>query len=128
MRNTKQRDRVYNAVNGFGKHMSAEDVFSKVNEEEPKISLATVYRNLNLLADMDLITRVRKDEDQSFFYDGNPDRHYHIHCQNCGKYLDVPISYLEDLNIEVQAKTSADIKFHTIIFEGICQDCQKKSK
>ncbi|MFI3283771.1 MAG: transcriptional repressor [Erysipelotrichaceae bacterium] len=126
MRYSSRRDRIYQAIQGLDRHMSAEEVFELVNQEEPKIGLATVYRNLNELAEKNLINKVH-DKDQKFFYDGNPTRHYHVYCQQCHTYQDVPVTYMAKLDEEVAKLTGYKVEVHQLVFEGICEKCRTKN-
>ena len=62
-KSSKQRDVILEYMRNMSGHVSAEELFEQLNEGEHKISLATVYRNLNILADMKEIKKIalRKD-------------------------------------------------------------------
>ena len=125
-RQTHQRQAILEAIQGKGHHMSAEEVLSRVQQNDPGIGLATVYRNLTLLCDMGLIQKVT--EEGASFYDGNPEPHYHLHCQKCGRYLDMDLPYQKTLGRKAAEAAGARIFGHTVTFEGICQDCLAKEK
>ena len=90
----------------------------------PNISLATVYRNLNPLAEAGLIRKV-EGLDGSVHFDHNTHNHYHFVCIKCNKVYDVPCEVAPDLNQKVLVKTGLQVISHDITFKGICQHCQK---
>ena len=68
-------------------------VYLHVKEEFPNISLGTVYRNLNLLADIGEITKIPTPDGGDRF-DGRTDSHYHVICSGCGNVFDLELSGL----------------------------------
>jgi Fur family peroxide stress response transcriptional regulator len=85
---SRQRKAVLDTVCATREHPTAEMVYSALKEENPKISLATVYRNLNLLADTGDILKLsipgRCDR-----FDGFTKEHLHLYCVSCGKIEDI---------------------------------------
>ena len=91
----------------------------------PRISLGTVYRNLEILSEQGLIQKLDIGGTQKRF-DGNATTHYHIRCTKCGRVddLDLPT----DANIEKEASKVTDFQIlrHRLEFSGICPDCKPK--
>ena len=109
-------------------HPTADTVYLHVRKEFPRISLGTVYRNLNLLADMGEAVKITTPNSGDRF-DGRTDPHYHVVCTSCGNVFDVDVSY--DKNMFSKAVCMEDgfiITSHELIFEGICRDCREKEK
>ena len=127
MRYSSQRERVYEAIKGVNRHLSAEEVYLEVNKQEPKIGMATVYRNLNFLVENNLIVKLHV-QDQQHLYDGNADKHYHLQCQECLKYYDIPITYMEQLDSKIEALCQFEIEGHNLTFKGTCAECLNKKK
>ena len=92
-RNTRQRQLVLEAVHRL-RHPDAEEVYSEVAREHPHVSKATVYRNLNLLAQQGDIRKVETAEGAARF-DGCTETHYHFRCRLCGKIEDAPMKALD---------------------------------
>ncbi len=122
-RNTIQRQVVYNAVLELKNHPCAEDVYQHISDTYPSISLATVYRNLNLLAESGKLMKVSMNNSADRF-DNNTHSHYHIQCIKCSTLYDGDISHLADIDNEVSSKTGFSILTHNIVFSGICPHCQ----
>lgn len=123
-RNTKQRQEVFDAVNARCDHPTADEIFADIKKTDPKISRATVYRDLGQLAEDGKITHVKVPGADR--YDLRTDKHYHVKCTICGKVIDVKLDYFEDIDSSVSNETGFVIKGHQAVFEGICPDCQKK--
>jgi len=124
-RNTIQRSLVLDAVHRLRSHPTADEIYAEISKICPSISRATVYRNLQQLCEQG---EIKKRE-----IPGSPDRfdhittdHYHARCTVCGKVLDVDMEYLSALSEAVKDSHGFLLTGHSIVFDGICPDCQKK--
>ena len=124
-KSSKQRDMIVEYLNKVDGHVTAEEIFKNMNEDGQKISLATVYRNLNILVEMKEIRKIAHPS-EGVQYDKTNRPHYHLHCIKCNRILDLNIPYLEEWNEKIHAQTGLEIKSHTMMAEGICADCAKK--
>lgn len=123
IRQSKQRDAILAILRQTTSHPTAEAVYTEARKSIPDISLGTVYRNLNFLADHDLIKRV-KTKDNTVHFDGNMAPHYHFVCENCGKIYDIfPTSSLYQQLIEEVEMTGNKVHNSSISFSGICAEC-----
>jgi len=125
-RNTRQKNLILKAVQSSMIHPTAEDVYKTVMRELPNISLTTVYRNLNQLAADGVIKRLQVPN-KSDRFEKNPDKHYHVCCDICGKFEDLSepgYNYNLD-NIECPDNGFL-IKSHDIIFNGLCARCKNQ--
>ena len=130
-RMTKQRRIILEELRKFRSHPTADEIYEKVKKRLPRISLGTVYRNLDLLVSEGLIARLRGDYPQMRF-DPRTDHHYHITCLNCGKIEDAPIEPVQDpiKNLEnvVGHLTKYGVFGHKLEFVGFCSECLKKQE
>lgn len=122
-RMTKQRKSILEVLKKTDTHPTADEIYEEVKKEIPNISLGTVYRNLNVLAEMGEIMILDYGSSYSRF-DGNPENHYHFKCENCGKVFDIKQKLLKELNKEIQNKTPFDISYHRLEFYGTCPQCK----
>ncbi len=128
MRKTEQRSTILNNLKSRSDHPSADDVYFDVRQSIPRISLGTVYRNLDKLAQQGLIQKLEYPGAQKRF-DGNPAPHTHFLCINCGKINDIP----EDaVSVEVNNSHSwtRDREFQAIslTIQGLCKACKAESE
>jgi Fe2+ or Zn2+ uptake regulation protein len=124
-RETFQRTLVLEAAQGL-KHPTASAIYDFISQKYPQISKATVYRNLGVLCDEGLISRITIS-DKEAFYDANVVRHYHFRCLECGKVIDAGIEYHQELDEEMK-HLGHDVFSHELLFTGICDDCHKRNQ
>ena len=126
-RMTTQRLTILDELKKVTSHPSAYDVYRMVIKKIPNISFGTVYRNLIFLEDLGLVQELNYGKKNSR-YDGNPDNHYHISCEKCGRMDDIPISIWGKLDRETSNVTGYRVKAHRIEFYGLCPKCQGKRR
>lgn len=125
-RNTIQKQLISKTVMNMD-HPDADQVYEAIVKEHPHISKATVYRNLNLLAEQKEIGKIEPGEGAAKF-DFRTDPHYHLRCRECGRLFDADLPLLEGLDSRVQNTHGFTIEKHNIEFVGICSDCKNKIK
>ena len=135
-RNTIQRTLVLDAVNRLKSHATADEIYEAVVQTHPRISRATVYRNLNFLAEegsnRNLNQLADDAEIQKLAMPDGPDRfdhilqrHYHAKCSRCGRVFDVEMDYMEDIIRLVKDAHGFAIDGHNLVFTGVCPSCQQ---
>lgn len=120
---SRQRESIKNFLMTRYDHPTAETVYMNIKESFPNISLGTVYRNLNLLAEIGEIQKLSTGIGPDRF-DGNPNPHYHFICNHCGSVLDLDVSGLEHINILAGQNFTGEIEGHITYFYGKCPDCK----
>ncbi|HAN20368.1 MAG: hypothetical protein A2Y15_07985 [Clostridiales bacterium GWF2_36_10] len=127
-RNTKQKNIILKVVKNSCTHPTAEEVYAGVAKELPNVSLTTVYRNLNKLAEQGIIKRLLIPNQPDRF-EKNPTKHYHVCCEICGAFEDL-IKPCYNLNLDEKEclESGFFIKSHEIIFKGLCPNCRKNNK
>ncbi len=125
-RSTKQRQVILEELRKVVTHPTADEVYEMVRCRLPRISLGTVYRNLEMLSARGLIQKVDVSGTQRRF-DGNASPHYHIRCMGCGKVDDVPGQAIQSLDDMVRALSDYEIWEHRLEFRGLCPQCRSRS-
>ena len=125
-RSTRQRQAIVEVVRALDDHPTAEHVFFEVRKRLPTISLGTVYRNLNLLAEQGIIAEFSMSENARR-YDGNTGRHSHIICTVCGAIRDIwpPDGPTERIVAFAEAATGYCVERHHVELFGVCPDCRE---
>jgi len=103
-------------------HPTAEEICSGVRERLPRTSLATVYRNLEQLAQSGAI-RVIEDGRSQRHYDGVLAPHYHVRCCKCGRLVDAPIEVQDTLERAAAEASGYEVTGHQLTFTGTCTEC-----
>ena len=122
MRLTSQRKVILEELRKVTSHPTATEIYDMVREKLPRISLGTVYRNLELLSNSEVIQKLDFGEAQKRF-DGNPDPHYHITCSKCGRVDDIHIPLHRELEGKAADYSGYEIHGHHVEFHGICPKC-----
>lgn len=121
---SRQREAIKNFLVSTNSHPTADTVYMHVREEFPNISLGTVYRNLNLLADLGEATKITTPDGADRF-DAITKPHSHFCCKKCGSILDMEIPNLDELNAYASKVFDGEVEGHTIFFYGICGNCKR---
>jgi Fur family ferric uptake transcriptional regulator len=121
---TKQRKTILEVLKKTRNHPSADEVYEMVKQKLPRISLGTVYRNLEVLAELEMI-QVLELSGSLRRYDWDPGKHYHIRCIRCDRVENAPIAPMRRLENEVYQSTVFEIIGHNLEFTGLCPQCTK---
>ena len=123
---SRQREAIKEYLIHTNEHPTADTVYMHVKQEFPNISLGTVYRNLNLLADIGEAIKISTADGRDRF-DGRTQPHYHFYCKECGCLRDLDLETMERINELAGKNFDGMIESHSITFYGKCGDCIKKS-
>lgn len=124
LRMTRQRKVILEALRNSKTHPTADALYDMVRKRLPRISLGTVYRNLEVLTALGEIQTLELGGNQKR-YDGDPCKHYHIRCIHCGSVEDAPIAPLNRLEDKLYGSTVYNIIGHRLEFIGLCPECSK---
>jgi len=122
-RQTYQKLKIAEYLRSVKSHPTAEMVYSAVKKDIPTISLGTVYRNLNLLAEQGEATKITINNEAHF--DGQICNHQHFVCRKCGKIIDIPQEEISGYAMKkVNCKGFRPICV-SVKFTGYCNKCDK---
>ncbi len=124
MNYSKQREVILKTLQENMIHPTADVLYSLLKEKCPTMSLATVYRNLNLLAQNGVIKKI-EGLDGTAHFDHNTSKHYHFICTKCHKVFDLPYDIAPGLAEKIYAETGLVVESHDVSCKGICHDCMK---
>lgn len=107
-------------------HLSAEDIYGIVKIKHPEIGLATVYRTLELLAELGVLQKMNFGDGRSRFEFSHDEEHYHHHliCTKCGTVIEFADDLLESLEEAISLKSGFQIIDHQLKFFGYCNNCR----
>lgn len=126
LRNTRPRRIILEELKKVTSHPTADEIYTMVRGRLPRVSLGTVYRNLEIMARSGLILKLEVAGTQRR-YDGTPDEHYHVRCEICGRVDDIQIKPF-NIEREIKGATPYDISGHRLEFRGRCPVCKGKVK
>jgi Fur family ferric uptake transcriptional regulator len=125
-RNTRQREVILEELRKLRSHPTAVGLYEIVRRRLPRISLGTVYRNLELLAGMGEIQRLHRGGSQARF-DGNIYRHDHVRCVGCGRVDDFSGAPLDLAQVRSNDFSGYELLDYRLEFVGICPCCREQS-
>lgn len=123
---TLQRSAILEELRRDRCHPTADELYERVRQRFPRISLGTVYRNLQVLVAEGRIRKVEADGRQMRF-DATLGEHQHIRCLLCGRLNDVEFSSRQELMARAEAESGYDVRGCAVMFEGLCPDCGKRT-
>lgn len=124
---SRQREAIKEYLMSTKEHPTADMVYMHIREQNPNISLGTVYRNLNLLTELGEICKLSCGDGCDRF-DGTTKEHYHVVCGCCNRVFDLDIEPLKEVNAAAERAFAGTIQGHSILFFGTCDECLEKQK
>jgi Fur family ferric uptake transcriptional regulator len=119
---TKQRQVILEELRKVKTHPTAYELCALVRDHLPRVSLGTIYRNLDILSRQERINKIEVGGEEMRF-DGNTSPHYHLRCLQCGKVYDIELPIIEGLEAEVEKLYGVKVQGHNLEFVGRCHEC-----
>ncbi len=121
---TPQRSMVLSAIEGSPDHISTEEIYEQVKAKYPNVNISTVYRTLELLRELGMVTQTDLGEGRVRYHPAERGHHHHLICSRCGRIFELDESLLYPLKEALLREYGfmADLR-HLAIF-GRCRDCQ----
>ncbi len=124
LRMTNQREMILRELKKSKKHLTADELYERVRKFMPRISLATVYRNLEILSDAGMIRKLEISGRQKRF-DSELEDHDHIYCVQCHRIENLDIGE-NQVDLAVVDTKGYTITGRRLEVTGLCPKCQKK--
>lgn len=109
-------------------HFSVEELYQGVKRCNPEVGMSTIYRTVQILEEMGLITKRNFDDGFARYELCEMDEkhwHHHLICLECGKVIEMQDEYLEALEKEIEEKKGFIVINHELKVYGYCSDCYK---
>ncbi len=124
---TSQRRVLFSVIAGRFDHPTVDQIFSEVSERLPEISRTTVYRSLEVLADLKLLRRI-EHPGSAVRFDPNMEPHHHFLCTDCEDLMDLPMeAVLGHDGLSFVGNSKVEVDELTVLARGTCEDCGKTS-
>ncbi|WP_035290812.1 Fur family transcriptional regulator [Clostridium sp. KNHs214] len=127
----QRRAIVSTIIENEGKHLTAEEIYDLVKEDCPEIGLATVYRTVQLLEQLCVVSKLELDDGcgrYELVHENENHKHHHLICTKCGKVIEVKDDLLEDLENKIEETYKFKIYDHSLKFYGLCRNCINNDK
>lgn len=123
VRMTPQRHAILAYLLETMNHPTADEIYKALEDRFPSMSVATVYNNLRLFKEGNLVTELTYGDSSSRF-DANVSEHYHVICRDCGKIVDFAYPCLREVENVASKETGFFIESHRMEMYGKCEACQ----
>ncbi len=136
-RMTAPREAILEFMSRSSTHLSAKEIYTSLHKKHPGIGMSTVYRTLDLLARMGLVTKLALGDGQNryeFKAKDKSDHHHHLICTRCGtiinysEFLEEELTLVRKTEKKLAKKYNFIIEDHNIEFLGICEKCKGSEK
>ncbi|MHC4471886.1 MAG: Fur family transcriptional regulator [Planctomycetota bacterium] len=124
---TPQRAAILDVLKSTSSHPTADEVYAAVQKRIPRISLGTVYRNLQVLVEEGYAARLAPSEG-SHRFDGEVAEHHHLVCQECGRIDDLHLETDRSLLSRIARRTGYEVLSQRTEYTGVCAGCRAKQK
>ena len=124
---TEKREIVLSILLHAKEHLTAEEVYNEIKKEhkESNIGIATVYRALSFLEEVDLITSITFGTDGKKYESNSKSHHDHLICTECGKIIEFIDDEIEKRQDKIAKKNKFKITSHSMQLYGTCEVCQE---
>ncbi len=125
-RMTRPREVIVEAIQGFDRAFTADELLSDVEGRNSEIGRATVFRTLDILSQVGALDRIHgPDGCHSYVLIAEAGPHYHLLiCSSCGSVIPFESCNVEDLYPRLSAQTDFQISGHMLEVFGLCGSCQ----
>ena len=122
-RMTGQRQLLLALIEEHGGHLDAHELFRLASERNPRLSLSTVYRTMNLLRDLGLVDEVHLGEDHHHYELKPKAQHCHLICVSCGTVVEIGCDLVEQLKATVARQHDFEVTEARVELVGLCARC-----
>ena len=125
LRATPQRLLLMQILEGTEEHLDAEALYEQARQQDPRISLATVYRTLSALKEAGLVDQryFAREHRREYFEAAQPEEHYHFTCLGCGRVIEFSTPLMEQVRRDLEARFGVRFNHACVCFEGFCPEC-----
>ncbi len=122
---THQRREIFREIAQAGDHPDAEEIYRRVRERLPTVSLDTVYRTLWMLNDLGLVKTLGSVRERTRF-DANLESHHHFVCRQCGLTRDFVSDELDTIELPQSLHNYGEIEATHVEVRGLCRECTRE--
>ena len=125
IRVTTQRAIILDAIEALSGHFTAEDVYAAVQRVSSYINIATVYRTLELLTELEIVSASDMGAGATHYALRTHGPHHHAICRVCGRSFEFPHALLESPITRLSAEYDFVADAHHVVIFGWCADCSE---
>ncbi|MFC1992990.1 Fur family transcriptional regulator [Chloroflexota bacterium] len=126
MRVTSQRALILEIIRRGRGHLDADEIYRRAREREPRISLSTVYRTLQMFKKLGLVEELHFDETHHFYEVKPSTEHHHLVCLGCGRVIEFQYPLSQHVKKNVAEAKDFEVVGAEVRLTGYCPECQQK--
>jgi Fur family ferric uptake transcriptional regulator len=123
---TLQRRIILQALMDRRAYVTARELYTLLQQEQPSIGQATIYRTLELLVEAGAAARFPQENNESKYIYCPPRHHHHLVCTRCGLVEDIEGCVIPAIGATLEKRTHFQINEHAVTFYGFCGDCKTR--
>jgi Fur family ferric uptake transcriptional regulator len=121
---TQSRRHILSALLSSEGHITADDLYEFIHQEQPNIGRMSVYRTLDLLSELGLIRPVYQGTGAAHYILIDDGHHHHLVCSICGTVIEVDNCAVKKVEKSISRSHNFEVQGHLLEFFGRCADCQ----
>ncbi|HTY22308.1 MAG TPA: Fur family transcriptional regulator [Desulfomonilaceae bacterium] len=128
-RRTQPRNRIATRLAELaasGQDFSVEDLWHDLQQYDPRLGRATVFRAVEMLVNMGLLNRIEFSDGSHTYRACGDSHHHHLTCKKCHRVVDVDVCIPDAQLVEIGERTDFEIEGHSLVLFGVCADCREK--
>jgi Fe2+ or Zn2+ uptake regulation protein len=123
---TSQRRLLLDLLRQSEGHLDADELYRRAKEQEPRLSLSTVYRSLHLFKELGLIEERHFIEEHHHYEARSETEHHHVVCRGCGKVIEFECPFASKMKEDVSRQTGFEIFDVEVSMKGYCEHCRQE--
>ncbi len=127
LRLTPQRLMILNEIEASDSHISAEEIHRRIADRYPNVNISTVYRTLELLHRLGLVTETDLGEGRVRYHPADKGHHHHLVCEKCGAIIDLDDALLDPLKEDLRHRYGFAAELNHLAILGRCAQCSKEA-
>jgi Fur family ferric uptake transcriptional regulator len=129
LKHSRQRERIADAFFAMEGHVTVDEVVARARRDDPRVSLATVYRTMKLLAESGLASARQFGDGQTRYEAAaGRDHHDHLICTGCGAIVEFANERIESLQALVARRHGFEVENHKLELYGRCARCRRPAR
>lgn len=127
-RMTSQRELIIDILDSAHQHLDAEALYRLAHQQDENISLATVYRTLNMLEEAGLVQQryISRDHERKYYEPVHVEEEYHFTCRRCRKVIAFQSELVDEIKRRLEAELNIQVINACVCFDGLCPDCRQE--